>query len=331
MFNATSLIRFRASFNEFTDGTIPPEISSLISLQQLWIAGCAITGSIPSEIAELSNLTDFIAYDNALTGTVPDLTGLGRLQKLDLNTNRLTGPFPSSIGLLGELRRIILYENFLTGTLPSSIGNLGKTFDFMLANNTLTGTIPANFGSLSRMMNLDLENNSFNGNLPDYASWEFLQYFNANNNSFSGPIDSSLFSKVDLKFVYLSNNTLTGTIPLNYGQPVFLEDLWLNGNYLTGSVPDALSGDFANITELLLNDNLLSGSVPDSICSLRDEESVNYRSLFDTLHADCAPFEGTDVIRNPCDCCSDCFEGKQEETRSSWHGQGPKKIESKHR
>ena len=237
----------------------------------------------------------------------------------------LTGPFPSSIGLLTELRRIILYENDLTGTLPS-VGNLGQIFDFMLANNTMIGPLPSDFSSLSKMRNLDLENNSFHGSLPDYASWEFLQYFNANNNSFSGPIESSLFSKADLRFVYLSNNTLTGNIPSNYGQPEFLEDVWLSGNFLTGPIPDAREGDFLNITELLLNDNLLSGSVPANICSLRDEDSSNYRSLFDTLHADCAPFEGTDMIHNPCDCCSDCFEGKQEAQAI-----GPKKIESKHR
>jgi|AntRauTorckE5430_2_1112549.scaffolds.fasta_scaffold01228_5 hypothetical protein len=296
-------MRFRASNNNFTGSTIPAEISSLVSLQQLWIADCGITGSIPPEIGQLIHLTDFFAYDNALTGSIPDLGQLRRLQKLYLHNNQLTGQFHASIGSLVGLREINLSENLLTGELPSTIGNLDLVTELSLANNTMRGNLPLGFDNLTSLIALDLQNNDFNGPLPDYSSWSGLELINLMNNFISGPIHSSLFELEEIQFVYFSNNKLTGEIPSNYGNAQNLVDLWLNGNFLTGAIPDVSTGDMVNITEILLQNNMFTGEIPASLCDAR-----NSFEGFVTLHADCSPYSG-DLIRNPCSCCTTCFIG----------------------
>jgi Leucine-rich repeat (LRR) protein len=314
VFNATSLVRFRASFNQFAGTTIPSDIGRLTSLQQLWIADCGLVGSIPVEINQLVELNDFFAYNNSLTGAIPDdLSMLRNLRRLDLSHNDLTGTLPASMGLLLSLEKIVLSGNSLTGSMPSTIGNLQLMTDLLLDHNSMSQSLPHDFDFLVSLQSLNLEDNAFTGRLPDYTSWEDLRFININNNRFNGTILPSLFAKQGLEYVYFANNTLTGSIPTNYGNASSLIDLWINGNQLTGTIPSVSSSDFPSITEILLNDNALSGDVPDSLCDKRNSTLVDeYLEDFGTLHADCLPPFGSDVPNNPCPigCCTNCFVGK---------------------
>lgn len=313
VFNATSLVRFRASFNQFDGTTIPPEIGRLSSLQQLWIADCGIVGTLPAEINQLVDLNDLFVYNNTLTGPIPDdLSELQKLKRLDLSHNHLTGSLPSSIGLLLELEKIVLSGNDLTGPMPSTIGNLQLMTDLLLNQNSMDGPLPHDFDFLISLQNLDLEGNAFTGRLPDYSTWDQLRYININNNHFNGTIHPSLFTKQGLEYVYFANNTLHGNIPSNYGNASNLIDLWLNGNVLTGPIPNVGPEDLSSITEILFHHNALSGDVPHSLCDKRNASSAEYLMDFGTLHADCEPPAGSDVPNNPCPagCCTTCFIGK---------------------
>ncbi len=92
----------------------------------------------------------------------------------------------------------------------------------------------------------------------------------------------------------------------SYAKVKNLKDLWLDGNDLSGTIPDIEDGDLPSITEILFDQNRLSGPVPEGICTLIEE----IPDQFFSLHADCYPRPGTDIPNNPCDCCTDCSVGK---------------------
>ena len=62
---------------------------------------------------------------------------------LNLNSYKLTGSIPSSIGNLINLEILMLNNNQLTGSIPSSIGNLTNLYNLVISENQLTGVIPS--------------------------------------------------------------------------------------------------------------------------------------------------------------------------------------------
>ena len=56
-------------------GTIPSELGSLSSLQNLWLSGNQLTGEIPAELGNLSNLHELSLWGNQLTGEYTDGAG----------------------------------------------------------------------------------------------------------------------------------------------------------------------------------------------------------------------------------------------------------------
>eukprot|EP00873_Tetraselmis_striata_P013072 jgi/Tetstr1/433336/TSEL_022622.t1 len=57
------------AFNELT-GTIPPELSALLTLRQLSLAGNRLTGSVPPQFTALAYLTELTLGGNMLSGSV---------------------------------------------------------------------------------------------------------------------------------------------------------------------------------------------------------------------------------------------------------------------
>ena len=76
----------------------------------------------------------------------------GRVTRLVLEANGLTGPIPSSLGSLTNLEQLWLFRNQLTGSIPSSLSSLTNLTQLALDDNQLTGSIPS---SLSSLTNLD--------------------------------------------------------------------------------------------------------------------------------------------------------------------------------
>jgi hypothetical protein len=78
--------------------------------------------------------------ENDLTGTIPSVLGrLTSLERLDLQGNDLTGSIPGELVNLNNLQRLDLDYNQLTGALPSWLGNLGNLQILDLNDNLLTG------------------------------------------------------------------------------------------------------------------------------------------------------------------------------------------------
>ena len=173
------------------------------------------------------------------------IDGSGRVTRLELNENGLTGRMPAELGGLDNLRSLELSWNRLTGPIPPELGRLGNLTALYLHGNGLTGPIPAELGKLGKLITLSL-----------FA------------NRLTGPIPAELGSIASLERLLLDSNGLSGPIPAELGGLGNLTVLSLNGNLLSGQIPTQMLVNMPNLTWLSLGGNELRGCVPDA---LRDQ------------------------------------------------------------
>ena len=83
----------------------------------------------------------------------------GRVTRLNLSDNLLTGELPAELGSLSNLKWLYLHANQLEGELPAELGNLSNLRWLSLSGNRLTGDIPTELGKLSNMEGLWLNEN----------------------------------------------------------------------------------------------------------------------------------------------------------------------------
>ena len=102
-------------------------------------------------------------------GVTTDLSG--RVIKLDLRHNSLSGEMPQELGNLTSLRVLLLDFNQLTGSIPPELGNLSN-LQYLhmnggyLTENKLTGEIPSALGNLANLIVMDISNHSLTGEIP---------------------------------------------------------------------------------------------------------------------------------------------------------------------
>ncbi|XP_043701862.1 receptor like protein 29 [Telopea speciosissima] len=236
---STSLTQFSLRSNQAFIGPIPPQISSLKSVQVLTLSQNRLHGQIPAEIFSLTSLVHLDLSYNLLTGTIPNQLGsLRKLEGLDLSYNLLTGPIPNTIGQLGLLQKLDLSSNSLRGRIPDSIQNLHFLVFMALSNNKLKGNFPT---GIDRLQN--------------------LQYLIMDDNPMFVPLPFELGRLAKLQELRLANSGLSGAIPPSFSRLLNLSTLSLQNNRLTGQIPVTLS-NLTHIYHMNLSKNLLIGVVP---------------------------------------------------------------------
>ena len=192
----------------------------------------------------------------------------GRVTRLSLGRNALTGPIPEVLGGLSNLSQLSLSNNALTGPIPDALGRLSNLTGLYLNNNALTGPIPEVLGGLSNLTSLNLGGNELTGPIPDaLGRLSNLERLYLYNNGLTGPIPEVLGGLSNLTSLNLGGNELTGPIPDALGRLSNLEWLYLNNNALTGPIPEVLGG-LSNLTGLYLNNNALTGPIPSELTRL---------------------------------------------------------------
>ena len=164
---------------------------------------------------------------------------LSNLERLDLGSNALSGPIPSSLGNLSNLKSLSLDGNALSGPIPSSLGNLSNLELLRLDANPLSGPVPSFLNNLSSLIVLGLSSSELSGPIPSsLGSLSNLESLNLGANELSGPIPSSLGNLSNLIGLMLGYNALSGPIPSSLGSLSNLEWLNLNENWgLAGPLP----------------------------------------------------------------------------------------------
>jgi Leucine-rich repeat (LRR) protein len=261
------------------EGAIP-DLSSLKSMQHLYLGPNEFTSSIPSSIYQLSGLTHLYLNDCKLTGPVSQNIGdLTKLQGLDLHNNFFEGTLSTRIGDLEDLRVLYLDGNSLYGTIPTTIGKLSDLVDLRLGRNNLSGSIPTEIANLRLLQILYLDTNRLTGAVP-FGTIEnllLMRELQLHGNRLSGSVPSALASLALLGVLYLDENELTGSLPTELGKLRYLEEMYLSSNKLTGVIPSAF-GSMKNLKLLKINGNEIGGYIPSELGLLTNLETIDLGS-----------------------------------------------------
>ena len=198
---------------------------------------------------EQGRVVRLILRRNNLSGPIPpELPRLTHLVYLDLNWNQLSGPIPPELGQLTSLQGLNLFDNQLSGPIPPELGQMTSLQGLHLDDNQLSGPIPPELGQLTALSAiLGLSGNQLSGPIPpELGRLTNLERLQLSVNQLSGPIPPELGQLTNLVFLTLAVNQLSGPIPPELGQLTRLTSLQLQGNQLSGPIPL----EFGTLTEL---------------------------------------------------------------------------------
>ncbi|KAH8485404.1 hypothetical protein H0E87_027003 [Populus deltoides] len=219
-------------------------VTTMDSVNVLWLHGNQFTGTIPESIGNLTVLQDLNLNGNQLVGFVPDSLAKMPLQHLDLNNNQLMGPIPkfkatevsctsnafcqSTPGVPCAPEVMALLEflgslNYPSRLVSSWTGNnpclwLGLACDpnskvnsIVLPNHNLSGTLSPSVAKLGSLFQVKLASNNLGGHIPDnWTSLTSLKTLDLSANNISPPLP---------KFSGTVNVVISGNPLFNGGSP----------------------------------------------------------------------------------------------------------------
>ncbi|NIT59984.1 MAG: hypothetical protein GWN00_28320, partial [Aliifodinibius sp.] len=222
-----------------------------------------------------------------------EVNGNGRVVRVDLRGNNLSGNLPETLGNLTKVQYFNVKQNRLSGELPwSGIGNMislrhlllnGRTVDPDPASsahhpgkdlsgsysdertNDFTGQMGAEVGNLSNLEQLELmgvnsEHTGLTGAVPEeIGNLTNLEGLYLDFNSFSS-FPSTMGNLTNLYQFGMNNNGLEGTLPSWIGNWTKLRFLWFEDNNFTGSIPDL--SNLVNLEIFVAKKNNFSGEIP---------------------------------------------------------------------
>ena len=202
---------------------------------------------------------------NNLTGTIgSELNTLTELEILNLGSNSITGPAPN-ISALVNLTFINLSLNQLTGTLPD-VSNLINLEYLNLGRNNFYDQMPA-FIQNPKLQTLRLTDCTVFGIIPDLSHLPDLELLWVGSNELISPLPD-LSSNIKLKTIRFDRNDFTGTIPTNYFSTLtdLESSVYLDANDFTGPIPD-----FSNnikLKDLRMAFNDFTGPIPGFVTNV---------------------------------------------------------------
>ncbi|KAG2667135.1 hypothetical protein I3760_15G097500 [Carya illinoinensis] len=240
--------------------------------------------------------------NNKISGWVPNegferLSGLSKLEVLDLSYNYINESFLSSLGQIlslkklylsytlldrpmnipiSELRRLKnLQELYLDGSIDKSffgkVGVMTSLNVLTISRCRLNVSLPIFQGQFptwllennTRLAVLNLENNSLTGTLqlPNHYIPNLL-VLDISFNNIQGPIPNN-FGLVfpNLEVLNISKNHFEGVIPSSYGNLISLEFLDMSNNNFSGTITENLTMGCSSLFYLKLSKNHLSGQL----------------------------------------------------------------------
>jgi len=294
----TLLISFGCLMNLSVNGQChPDDYTALKALYEStdgdnWTnsTGWDVSGENPPTNCDLSNwfgitldqngrVTRIYMYNNLLSGYLPSELGLlSELKNLDLFFNRISSTLPSEIGEMSNLEYLRLSSNRIESPLPSSFADLSLLKRLYLDGNLLDGKFPAEIIPLTSLEYLDLRNNGLNGAIPStIGDLNKLTTLNLSYNQFTGSIPSAISNIHALQYLNLNRNQLTGELPASMANMTNLLSLYLESNLFQDDDIDVLMS-IENLRTLSLSNNNFGGEVPTEIENLTQLTALYLRS-----------------------------------------------------
>ncbi|KAJ8646398.1 hypothetical protein MRB53_008146 [Persea americana] len=272
--------------NHLTDDGISPWISNLKSLTELSLQRNKLKGSDTMRgVCGLSSLRELYLQDNYLSSLPICMGNFSLLEKLELSENNLTSLFGNSISGLKRLQELDLGWNQLTDDgISPWISNLTSLAELYLGNNKLKGadtmrgvcglsslrelylhdnylsSLPICMGNFSLLEKLDLSENNltslFGNSISGLKRLESLDLgWNHLTDDGISPWISNLTS---LTYLCLGNNKLKGADTMRGLKR--LESLDLGWNQLTDDSISPWISNLTSLTYLRLENNKLKES-----------------------------------------------------------------------
>ncbi|TKV99628.1 hypothetical protein SEVIR_8G056549v4 [Setaria viridis] len=297
-------------------GTLP-DFGAMV-LFTLALYNNSISGSIPFSLCLVQCLYMLDLSGNMLSGELPTCKGDSGLYKdmllLNLNSNNLSGVFPSALQMSRDLVFLDLAYNQFSGNLPAWLGDkLPKLALLRLRSNNFSGNIPVQLATIQGLQYIDLACNRISGQIPE-SIVNLSKMAGSNVGSFLDEVEGSGFAIIVIddveasiigietySYIFftettsvltkgqqlelskgiqymvnidLSCNNLTGQIPQGISALVALKSLNVSWNHLSGRIPNNI-GDLKALESLDLSHNELSGEIPSSISALTSLASFN--------------------------------------------------------
>lgn len=268
----------------------------------------------------------------------------GRVQKIELDTNGLTGAIPPETALLHEtLNTIDLYNNIVHNVGDAGSNFLGEltNLEYLYLGKTsfqYEGVPPA-IGKLTKLKELDFSNTFFFGELDGaiFANLSNLRYLVMENNAYNSPMPSEIAQLPNLEYLYAGFSNIQGGLDFMTSMPKIAE-LWLDDNPdlkgpipagignmqqlasfsaancgLTGTIPPEI-GSMTSIIQMWLNDNELTGTIPSEMSNLPIMGILNVQNnglkgeMPPLLCRNRRPFGSLEELGADCDGAITCAE-----------------------
>ncbi|XP_047970130.1 receptor protein kinase TMK1-like [Salvia hispanica] len=223
-----------------------------------------LQGSLPPSLGKLTSLQTLEVQNNQLSGALPSLAGLNSLQTLSVNNNNFTSVPPDFFDGMTSLQEVSMdYNPFTSWQIPAGLKSASALQKFTATSANISGPFPDFFGAatFSSLTNLHLAFNNIWGPLPASLAGSSIQslWLNGQMVGMNGSI-SVLQNMTQLTQIWLHKNDFSGPLP-DFTGLIQLQDLSLRQNSFTGPVPDSLVG-LTTLATVNLTSNKLQGKTP---------------------------------------------------------------------
>ncbi|KAH7528141.1 hypothetical protein FEM48_Zijuj05G0040200 [Ziziphus jujuba var. spinosa] len=250
----------------YLTGSLSPSIGNLTRLQDVSIAGNALSGEIPKEVGKLTELISLFIGRNNFSGPLPSEMGnLVNLQRLSIYSCRISSEIPQTFAKLKNLTSMVVTDTGLSGRIPYFIGNWSKLTTLVFRGNNLQGPIPSTLSNLTSLIDLRISDlSSGSSSLEFIKNLKNLNVLMLRNNNISGSIPSEIAKFPKLWILDVSYNNLMGSLPSWVKEPnmqlmivqftsslaAFSKTMILNLSFLCNLVGNNFTIDSSNSSSL---------------------------------------------------------------------------------
>jgi hypothetical protein len=268
----------------------------------------------------------------------------GRVSKIQLGTNGLTGYLPPETAYLAEsLNTLDLYNNLLHNKGEAGNAFLGEltNLEYLYFGSTSFeyDGVPPQIGKLTKLKELDFSYTLFFGELNGAAfeNLSNLKYLVMDGNAYNSSLPTQIVNLPQLEYLYVGfsflegdlsflpqmptifelwiddNPGLSGTIPTTIGQASTLVSLSVTNCDLSGPLPTEL-GQLTDMIQMWLFDNTLTGTIPTELGNLvkmkilKLEENDLNGVMPDSVCGRRQPFGRLEELEADCDGAITCEE-----------------------